>query len=65
MCDCNSGGVADMDKENSKTTLTLSMSVEEKQKLKMIAIQKNMTVSALVQQWISEHEHSNSEMSGE
>ena len=54
-----------MDRANSKTTLTLSMSVEEKQKLKMIAIQKNMTVSRLIQQWIFEHEHSNSEMSGE
>lgn len=42
--------------EESLATLTLSLPLQDKQDLKILAARKNMSASALVRQWIREHQ---------
>lgn len=43
------------DKCNEQTTLTLSMSKKDKYDLKAYALQKGISVSELIRQWLNEH----------
>ncbi len=41
--------------KKERTILSLSITVEDKKALKMMAIEKDMTIAALIHEWIQEH----------
>ena len=41
--------------KKERTILSLSITVEDKKALKMMAIEKDMTIAALIHEWIHEH----------
>lgn len=41
--------------KKERTILSLSITVEDKKTLKMMAIEKDMTIAALIHEWIKEH----------
>ena len=41
--------------KKERTILSLSITVEDKKALKMMAIEKDMTIAALIDKWILEH----------
>jgi len=41
--------------EEKRTTLSLSLTVNDKKALKMIALEKDTTIAAVIHEWISEH----------
>ena len=42
-------------KKKERTILSLSITVEDKKFLKMMAIDKETTIAALIHEWIQEH----------
>ena len=38
-----------------RTTLSLSLTVSDKKALKMMAAEKEMTIAAIIHEWIAEH----------
>ena len=47
--------VADMTADEKRTTLSLSLTVSDKKALKMIALQRDTTIAAIIHEWIQEH----------
>lgn len=48
--------VDSMSVENEKrTTLSLSLTVSDKKALKMMAAEREMTIAAIIHEWITEH----------
>lgn len=47
--------VTDTTKEEKRTTLSLSLTVSDKKALKMMAAEREMTIAAIVHEWIQEH----------
>lgn len=41
--------------EEKRTTLSLSLTVSDKKKLKMMAMERDTTIAALIHGWIAEH----------
>lgn len=48
-------GVAEPAVEEKRTTLSLSLTVSDKKKLKMMAMEQDTTIAALIHGWIAEH----------
>lgn len=49
-----------MKKQNNKkerTILSLSITVEDKKTLKMMAIEKNTTIAAIIHEWLQEYKN--------
>lgn len=42
--------------ESGRTTITLSVTEEDKRRLKVMAAERDTTVSALLHEWLVEHE---------
>lgn len=42
--------------ESGRTTITLSVTEEDKRRLKVMAAERGTTVSALLHEWLVEHE---------
>lgn len=38
-----------------RTILSLSITVEDKRKLKIMAAERNMTIAAIIHEWVTEH----------
>lgn len=47
--------VADTATEEKRTTLSLSLTVSDKKALKVMAAEKEATISAIIHEWIQEH----------
>ena len=47
--------VADTAAEEKRTTLSLSLTVSDKKTLKMMALQRETTIAAIIHEWIQEH----------
>jgi len=43
------------DIEEKRTTLSLSLTVSDKKALKMIALEKDTTIAAVIHEWIAEY----------
>ncbi len=41
--------------DEKRTTLSLSLTVSDKKALKMMAAEKEMTIAAIIHEWIAEH----------
>ena len=41
--------------DEKRTTLSLSLTVSDKKKLKMMAMEQNTTIAAIIHGWIAEH----------
>lgn len=41
--------------EEKRTTLSLSLTVSDKKKLKMMALEQDTTIAAIIHGWIAEH----------
>ena len=41
--------------EEKRTTLSLSLTVSDKKALKMIALEKDTTIAAVIHEWIAEY----------
>ena len=47
--------VADTAAEEKRTTLSLSLTVSDKKALKMMAVERETTIAAIIHEWIQEH----------
>lgn len=47
--------VADTTADEKRTTLSLSLTVSDKKALKMMALQRETTIAAIIHEWIAEH----------
>lgn len=47
--------VADTAADEKRTTLSLSLTVSDKKTLKMMAAEREMTIAAIIHEWIQEH----------
>lgn len=47
--------VADTTANEKRTTLSLSLTVSDKKTLKMMALQRETTIAAIIHEWIAEH----------
>lgn len=47
--------VTDENTKEARTTLSLSLTVSDKKALKMIALQRETTIAAIIHEWIQEH----------
>ena len=47
--------VADTTKDEKRTTLSLSLTVSDKKALKMMALERDTTIAAIIHEWIAEH----------
>lgn len=41
--------------DEKRTTLSLSLTVGDKKKLKLMAVEQNTTIAAIIHGWIAEH----------
>ena len=41
--------------EEKRTTLSLSLTVGDKKRLKLMAMERDTTIAAIVREWIAEH----------
>lgn len=46
---------AAVEPEEKRTTLSLSLTVSDKKKLKMMAMEQDTTIAAIIHGWIAEH----------
>lgn len=49
-------GTLEKEEANKRTTLSLSLSLEDKKALKQIALDNDITVAALIHDWICQYE---------
>ncbi len=42
-------------KDEKRTTLSLSLTVSDKKALKMMALEREMTIAAIIHEWVQEH----------
>lgn len=47
--------VADTTADEKRTTLSLSLTVSDKKTLKMMAVERETTIAAIIHEWIQEH----------
>lgn len=47
--------VADTATDEKRTTLSLSLTVSDKKALKMMALERETTIAAIIHEWIVEH----------
>lgn len=47
--------VTDENTKETRTTLSLSLTVSDKKALKMIALQRETTIAAIIHEWIQQH----------
>ena len=47
--------VADAAAEEKRTTLSLSLTVSDKKALKMMAVERETTIAAIIHEWVQEH----------
>ena len=47
--------VTDENTKETRTTLSLSLKVSDKKALKMIALQRETTIAAIIHEWIQQH----------
>lgn len=47
--------VADTAAEEKRTTLSLSLTVSDKKALKMMAVERETTIAAIIHEWVAEH----------
>lgn len=47
--------VADAAAEEKRTTLSLSLTVSDKKALKMMALERETTIAAIIHEWVQEH----------
>ena len=47
--------VADTAADEKRTTLSLSLTVSDKKALKLMALERDMTIAAIIHEWIQEH----------
>lgn len=47
--------------EEKRTTLSLSLTVRDKKALKMMAMEKETTIAAIIHEWIAEHQKGRNE----
>lgn len=47
--------VADTAADEKRTTLSLSLTVSDKKALKMMAAEREMTIAAIIHEWVQEH----------
>lgn len=47
--------VADTTKDEKRTTLSLSLTVSDKKALKMMALERDTTIAAIIHEWVQEH----------
>ena len=47
--------VADAAAEEKRTTLSLSLTVSDKKALKLMALERDTTIAAIIHEWIAEH----------
>ena len=47
--------VADTAAEEKRTTLSLSLTVSDKKTLKMMALERETTIAAIIHEWVQEH----------
>lgn len=43
--------------ERNQTNITITLSPEEKKSLRLIAVEKDLTVSGLVREWLKEYQN--------
>lgn len=48
--------VADTAADEKRTTLSLSLTVSDKKALKMMAVEKETTIAAIIHEWIAKHQ---------
>ena len=48
-------GVKDAADDEKRTTLSLSLTVSDKKALKLMAVERETTIAAIVHEWIAEH----------
>lgn len=47
--------VADAAADEKRTTLSLSLTVSDKKALKMMAAEREITIAAIIHEWVQEH----------
>ena len=47
--------VADTTADEKRTTLSLSLTVSDKKALKLMALERDTTIAAILHEWIAEH----------
>lgn len=47
--------VADAAADEKRTTLSLSLTVSDKKALKMMAVERETTIAAIIHEWVQEH----------
>ena len=47
--------VADTTADEKRTTLSLSLTVSDKKALKMMAVERETTIAAIIHEWVQEH----------
>lgn len=47
--------VENLREDEERTTLSLSLTVKDKKTLKILAAKKDMTIAAMIHEWIQEH----------
>lgn len=47
--------VADATADEKRTTLSLSLTVGDKKALKMMALERDTTIAAIIHEWVQEH----------
>lgn len=47
--------VADAAADEKRTTLSLSLTVSDKKALKMMALERETTIAAIIHEWVQEH----------
>lgn len=53
--------VADATADEKRTTLSLSLTVSDKKALKLMALERETTIAAIIHEWIVEHQKEVSE----
>ncbi len=53
----NKGAIVSSDaaSDEKRTTLSLSLTVEDKKALKLMALERETTIAAIIHEWIQEH----------
>ena len=51
----------DHEADEKRTTLSLSLTVSDKKALKMMAVEKETTIAAIIHEWIVEHQKGGNE----
>ena len=56
--------VSDTADEEKRTTLSLSITVSDKKALKMMAVEQETTIAAIIHEWVQEHRGEGGKVNG-